>query len=511
MVCGACTLMSLLAVSMAAATRRNVLHIVADDLRPNLHHAYGNKDVITPNLDKLSARSTVFVNAYSQQPVCSPSRNSFMSGLRPDTTKAWNFKNYWRQARPDAVSFPQHFKAHGYLALGAGKLYHSSNPPNHDQPLSWTQEEDGGDKKYFEPAWRHCPKDPDSGLAPTFCTDDTLAMEEDYLTLNATLDHLRLAKQLKRNFYVGIGFHRPHADFIVPKNFSDMYAKRDIAAAVHPLMPASVPDMACINTMGIRTANASYHWSPKTQAVPTSVQIQVCKHYYAAVTWVDHLVGLLLEELAALELESNTIIIFHSDHGYFLGESGEWEKKMIFENTARVPLIIFDPAQPVYERNAAFAELIDVFPTAAALAGLPPPSGVEGQALLDAQGVHAVPKQAAFSQYPRCIPKNEITHHLCTGVPAERFKFMGYSLRTAEWRYTEWREWDGVLLKGVWNSSGLVAHELYNHSGHDADAIDNFDFLEDNIVNESELQVVVMNLSLQLWTQFDSANGTLVV
>lgn len=505
----ACVLIPALVFSKDVPQRRNVLHIVADDLRPNLHHAYGSQDVETPNLDALTAKSTVFVNAYCQQAVCSPSRNSFMSGLRPDTTKAWNFKNYWRQVLPDAKSLPQYFKESGYLALGAGKLYHSSNPPKHDEPLSWSPEEDGG-QKYFEPAWQRCPQTPNTTIHPSGCVNDTLAMEEDYQTLNRTLQHLQLAQQSGKNFYVGVGFHRPHTDWIVPEEFHNKYSHKDIAAAAHPLMPASVPDMACINTMGIRTANASYPWTPKTQAVPTPVQIEMRKFYYASISWIDHLVGLLLQELAALNLDNSTVIIFHSDHGYFLGESGEWEKKMLFETTNRVPLVIYDPMQPIYKRNADLVELIDVFPTAAVLAGLPLPPGVEGSPMLDAQGLHAIPKDAAFSQYPRCMKGNRLTHVLCTGHMPNQFWSMGYSIRTADWRYTEWRQWDRELLKGVWNSTGLVAQELYNHTGHDADVVDNFDFVQDNLVNNTKYEDVVKKLSERLRTQFDKPSEVLV-
>merc|ERR1719460_2776016 len=144
-------------------------------------------------------------------------------------------------------------------------------------------------------------------------------------------------------------------------------------------MDPSVPDIAMIVNFGIGLENGTrYKWDPQHAPVPVEVQLAVRKHYYTAISFVDSLVGLLLTDLQRLGLADSTVIIFHADHGYFMGESGEWEKKMLFENTARVPLLIHDPAHPVGRRTTELAELVDVYPTAAALAGLPPPARVDG-------------------------------------------------------------------------------------------------------------------------------------
>merc|ERR1712187_786813 len=134
--------------------------------------------------------------------------------------------------------------------------------------------------------------------------------------------------------------------------------------------------------MGIVSSDGTrYNWNPKSQAVPVEIQIELRKHYYAAISWVDHLVGLLLKGLDDLGLAESTVVMFHSDHGYFMGESGEWEKKMLFENSVRVPLIIHDPRNPQHRRMEDMVELIDVYPTAAVLAGLPVPADVDGRDL----------------------------------------------------------------------------------------------------------------------------------
>lgn len=110
----------------------NVLFIVSDDLRPSLG-SYGNEIVRTPNLDKLSESSVRFTTAASQVAACAPSRTSFLTGRRPDTTKLFSNKNptYWRDSVGNFTSLPQHFKNAGYQTASVGKIFH----PGRDHKL----------------------------------------------------------------------------------------------------------------------------------------------------------------------------------------------------------------------------------------------------------------------------------------------------------------------------------------------------------------------------------------
>ena len=486
-----------------ASPTLNVLHLVADDLRPELG-LYNSPNAITPNLDKLAATSSVFVNAYCQQPVCSPSRNSFMTGLRPDSTGAWNFINYFRERRPSAVSLPEFFKRQaGYLALGSGKLYHTSNPPNHDEPLSWSPEADGT-QTYFEPDWQHC-----DGPASTFCVNDTKPEEEDVQTAAHCVAHLERATEEGKGFYVGCGFHRPHAPYLVPAWAYAKFANRTVTAAVHRVMDSSVPDIACIHNFGIGVENGTrYAWDPRGLAVPVSVELQVRRHYFAAVTYMDSLVGRVLDALAALAVADRTVVVFHADHGYFQGESGEWEKKMLFENTARVPLIIHDPANPHHRRVTALVELVDVYPTLAVLAGFAEPPDLDGVSLAPlVRGSRAASrpgalKPGAFTQYPRChADLGSVSSETCLEVPERNFSYMGYSVRTEDWRYVEWRRWIRTALQADWDAAP-VAVELYNHTGHHADSPLTFDREQINVANASALQPTARTLHSLLRQQF---------
>ena len=120
-----------------AEGRANVLFIAIDDLRPLLG-CYGDKVAITPNIDRLARGGTVFRRAYCQQAVCGPSRLSLMTGRRPDTIRVWDLKTHFRQAIPNVVTLPQHFKSHGYKTRSIGKIYHGSGISSRDEP-SWTQ------------------------------------------------------------------------------------------------------------------------------------------------------------------------------------------------------------------------------------------------------------------------------------------------------------------------------------------------------------------------------------
>jgi iduronate 2-sulfatase len=249
-----------------------------------------------------------------------PSHVRLRGRAQPDHTRAWNFIQYFREARPDAVSFPQYFKnTPGYLALGAGKLYHTDNPPNHDVPASWSPEQtadlaglgpqspgvvDGGPGKmpkeagavscdlskpgvaqdcYYEPLWHRC-----TGTASTFCVNDTAANAEDGSTAALTVTHLQRAKKAGKKFYVGCGFHRPHAAYISTQEAWSHYDGQPITAAKHQTMHPSVPDVAMIVNFGIGLENGShYQWDPRDKPVPVAVQLEVRRHYYAAITFMD--------------------------------------------------------------------------------------------------------------------------------------------------------------------------------------------------------------------------------
>jgi hypothetical protein len=176
--------------------------------------------------------------------------------------------------------------------------------------------------------------------------------------------------------------------------------------------------------------------------------------------------------VAAIGEQENTIVLLTSDHGWQLGEHNEWCKETNFELSLRIPFMVHVPGAAA-GRTSAFVENIDIYRTLSALAGLPEPEvGVDGvslAAVVQTGGRATPPKTAAFSQHAHCLRNDTtlapidpfVTADSCTVTPRSTLQYMGYSVRTDEWRYTEWLEWDGTTLQGKWDS--VNATELYDH------------------------------------------------
>src|SRR5688572_1838980 len=122
------------AIAQQPPAKPNVLFFAVDDLRTDLG-CYGHPEAKTPNIDALAKRGMVFRRAYCQQAVCSPSRTSLLTGLRPDSTKVYELVTHFRNTIPEAVSLPQHFRENGYYAVGMGKIFH----PGYDDPKAWSE------------------------------------------------------------------------------------------------------------------------------------------------------------------------------------------------------------------------------------------------------------------------------------------------------------------------------------------------------------------------------------
>lgn len=238
-----------------------------------------------------------------------------------------------------------------------------------------------------------------------------------------------------------MGFWKPHAPFNAPKKYWDLYDRARIPA-LNPDWPVDAPQIAS-------HASTEILGPPQQQTKPTPEQVSEMRHgYFAGVSYLDAQVGKVLAALRENGLEENTIVLFWGDHGYHLGEHGLWAKTSNFELDARVPLIIAPVESKTRgSKSKSLAEMVDVFPTLVELAGLPSPPGLEGRSLVPVlKDPAAVVKKAAFTQHPRPAYADR--------TPRMRPETMGYSVRTAEWRYTEWRNWDTGALEAV---------ELYDH------------------------------------------------
>lgn len=415
--------------------RLNVLFIATDDLRTNLG-CYGDPVAKTPNLDSLAKRGVRFDRAYCQQALCNPSRSSLLTGLRPDTIKVWNLPTHFRDNVPDVVTLPQHFKNNGYFAQDIGKIFHNWRTEVQGDPDSWSVPAvmhfatHNSDVAIFEGG--EVPR----SFTETKGTEAREVPDEAYFdgrVAAKAIEALRSMSQKNKPFFLGVGFWKPHLPFNPPKRYWDMYRRDEIPPIKNPAFPVGAP------TLAAHDANEGM-----AETVTDLENQLVLRHgYYAATSFVDAQIGKVVAELDRLGLAENTIIVLWSDHGFHLGENGLWGKTSNYELDARVPLIIAAPGYVQNRTSSGLVELLDLYPTLVEMCGLPAVDGLEGESIKHLLAdPRARGKSAAFTQHPR---------------PAHMKDFgevMGYSMRTDQYRYTEWRDWQ---------SGDVLGLELYDH------------------------------------------------
>jgi len=400
----------------------NVLFISVDDLNNDLG-AYGHPLVKSPNIDRLAARGVRFDRAYNQFPLCSPSRSSLMTGLRPDTTRVYDLQKHFRSVLPDVVTMSQLFQRNGYYAARVGKIYHYGNPgqigtDGLDDPKSWNHVVNprGVDKDEEKVLINHTPA---RGLGSSLSLYASPAADEEHTDGKVATETIKLLEQSKdQPFFIAAGFYRPHCPFIAPKKYFDLYPIEKIAAPQSSAQSLK-DELANIPAPAISTNPP--HFGVNVQARREAIQA-----YYASISFLDANVGRLLDALDRLKLTGNTIIVFWSDHGYLLGQHGQWMKQSLFEGSARNPLLIAGPGVVKGKSSGRTVELVDIYPTLAdlcALAGAP--KNLAGRSLRPLlKNPNARWDKPAITQVQR----------------GGQNAFMGYSVRNERWRYTEWDE-----------------------------------------------------------------------
>ena len=431
----------------------NVLLILVDDLKPAIA-SFGDPVAITPALDRLAARGMRFELAYSNQAVCMASRYNLMLGSRSTSTGLYYFGAQFREIYPDAVTLPQHFMNHGYAAHSMGKVFHIGHG-NTDDAASWsvphlpdkvieyllpesnhgvlTREEglfrnlggrdEKGDPRPRGAAWEW-PDVPDGAYA-----DGRIAA--------AAVDRLGWLKENeKKPFFLAVGFVRPHLPFSVPKRYWDMYDRTSLPMPEFVEAPRGAPSYAVKR----RGEIMAYKPIPTTEPFPEEVVRQIIHGYYASVTYMDAQLGILLRALEEHGLAENTIVVLWGDHGWHLGDLGSWTKHSNYEQANRIPIIISAPG--VTEPGSVsrqLTETVDLYPTLASLAGLPPPQTPQPLDGLDLTPVLRDPDKRvrpyAYHAYPRGR------------------KYLGRAIRTSRYRMVEWTHWE----------TSTVEYELYDY------------------------------------------------
>ncbi|MEO0447377.1 MAG: sulfatase, partial [Verrucomicrobiota bacterium] len=400
----------------------NVLFLAIDDLRPDLG-CYGNAEVKTPRIDQLAAEGILFERAYCQQSLCLPSRMSLMSGLSPVNPVMWRLteeqEDVRKAARESVTTLTEQFRHHGYRAVAFGKIYDSrqtlpkeevwdmlsqahanmyaSEEANQIQREYRKNKTGKSDRPAFEQA----------DVADDFFADG----KRTQLAIQALESH-----DYQQPFFLAVGYTSPHLPFVAPKKYWDLYDRDALTLTSAKAPPENHSEFLFSHYKEIE---AYGHPDPMTEEFERTM----LHGYYATASYVDAQIGLLIDELKAQGQYENTVIVVWGDHGFKIGDYGEWAKHTNLELDTRVPLLFRLPeGEHQGRRSKALVELTDIFPTLCDVAVLPVPESVQGRSLLKVMnGEEEMVREAALSQYPK--PD----------------KHMGYSIRTERWRYHETR------------------------------------------------------------------------
>ena len=357
------------------AARPNVLFLAADDLNDMIGCLRdGHPRALTPNLDRLAARGTLFANAHCQAPLCNPSRSSLLTGLRPSTTGLYGLAPGIRavDGLREHVTLPQTFTRGGYATSTCGKIYHDGTIQPADRPAEFH-------------AWGPAPGMPlpprkrvktpadlremDWGIFPDRDED-----QADWAIASAAIRALREAPR-DRPFFVACGFRLPHVPCFATARWFDLYPPEGLTLpAVRDDDRADTPRFSWY-----------LHWKlpePRLRYLVEDHQwANLVRSYLASVSFMDDRVGRVLDALEETGRAGETIVVFWSDHGWHLGEKGITGKNSLWERSTRVPLILAGPGIAPGGRCAEPVELLDLFPTLLDLCGFPARADLEGHSL----------------------------------------------------------------------------------------------------------------------------------
>ena len=362
--------------------KHNILFISVDDFRPKIN-SYGESKMITPNIDKLASEGLQFNNAFTNIAVCGASRASIMTGIRPSQER---FNDYTSRASvdaPNAITLNQLFKENGYETISYGKIYHFPD----DTEEHWTESDGGAHQAdYQDPEAQerkrngekgsHGPKGP----AFEYPEVDDYVYNDGKITKQA-LQKMKDLKDENKPFFMAVGYVSPHLPFIQPKKYWYLYDHEEVELADNAYQPKNSPFIAMHAQHDSAELRNMYLDIPSEGLLSDEMSRNLVHGYYASVSYMDVLIGDLVQGLDDLGLRDNTTIILWSDHGFFLGEHGFWCKHSTFYEAIKIPFIISSPNYVKNQTTDSFTELVDVYPTLCELAGIEPPNYIQGKSL----------------------------------------------------------------------------------------------------------------------------------
>jgi iduronate 2-sulfatase len=398
-------------------TKKNVLFLMIDDLRPELS-IYGQNQIISPNINALAESGVTFNRAYCNVPVCGASRASILTGVRPTADRFLKYNASITKETPTILTLVKHFKNQGYTTISNNKVTHLKKDIK-DWDEEWYP---------YNKGWRDYKSKENINLEHNdqhgYAYEHPDVQDDAYndgKTANKSILDLKKLKVEGKPFFMAVGFVKPHLPFNAPKKYWDLYKASEIILPKNSSFPKSAPEIANHLWGELRY----YQDIPKKGQVSDFVAKKLIHGYYASVSYMDAQVGKVLKELDDLGLKDNTIVVLVGDHGWSLMEHGLWVKHSNFEVALRVPLIISAPNIPKDKRSNSIAELIDLYPTICELASIPIPTHVDGESLVEAlQRPSKIFKNTALARYQK-----------------------GETLIADNYFYTEWQRKDKIISK----------------------------------------------------------------
>ena len=302
-------------VSSTLAKPPNVLMICIDDLKPTIG-CFGDQAAITPHMDKLASRGVVFHSAYCNQADCSPSRNSLMTGLRPQTIGVYDLPTHFRLAAPDVVTLTQYFKQHGYEAQGLGKILHTGHG-NIDDAASWSipSWRPKASQYVLDASTQQLQKDR-SGKVRGPATEAADVSDETYgdgQIAREAITRLGAAKESPdQPFFLAVGFLKPHLPFVAPQLYWDLYDPAKLPMPQVTAVPENAPSYAPTSYGELR----NYSDMPEKGPIDEATTRHLIHGYYAATSYTDAQIGRVLDALHEYGLAENTIVVLWGDHGW---------------------------------------------------------------------------------------------------------------------------------------------------------------------------------------------------
>jgi arylsulfatase A-like enzyme len=397
-----------------AQERPNVLLITIDDLNDWIGCLDGHPQALTPNIDRLAKRGTLFTNAHCAAPACNPSRGALFSGLMPNSTRVWtNGSKEIARVHPAEERMPAAFKKAGYRTLGTGKLYHRGGKDEFDEYYAVEQrwspftkklvqydEDELASKGSKNP--RHLLKDirgrevvlplnrmpsdrnptkkdgesfdwgsfdlPDAEWGDTKITDWAIS---------------KLNENREEPLFLGVGYYRPHIPLWAPRRFFERFNQQPVK-----LPPYSTSDLNDLSEVGKQRALEAVTAGSHSTVVEYGEWENAVAAYLACTTYIDEEVGRLMQALEDSGHADNTLVVLCSDHGWHLGEKEHWGKWTGWERSTNVPLIIAPPkaggnrdTMPAASCDAPVG-LIDLYPTLMEVCGLEGPDILDGDSLV---------------------------------------------------------------------------------------------------------------------------------